>query len=150
MTIERMKEIRDAFKVIGSISDEELKGLLELGGVKKEEKPKDIDYQITILLRKLGVPTEIDGYANLKLAIEYVFKAQKKVLFTKELYPFIAMRNKTKPQGVERSIKTVISNIWQNQYNSKKLREIFGYSGKNNTPSNSRFISGIVEYLKMN
>jgi len=105
-----------------------------------------LDSNITRVLHMLGIPPNLSGYRFLKEAIKIsvtddsIFKS-----VTKFLYPSVAESCQSSPQKVERSIRNAIDRAWK--YDSNSLREqLFGYL--NCKPSNSQFISTIVEGIK--
>jgi len=105
-----------------------------------------LEADIARCLHKLAIPPNLSGYRFLKEAIklsvkdENIFKS-----VTKLLYPKIADNCFSSSQKVERSIRNAIEHAWKNQTNDFR-EHLFGYL--NCKPSNSQFISTIVESIK--
>lgn len=105
-----------------------------------------LESEISRVLHRLAIPANLSGYRFLKEAIKLsiidgdLFKS-----VTKFLYPKVAEIFSSSSQKVERSIRNAIECAWKKD--SNPLREqLFGYmEGK---PSNSQFISTIVEGIK--
>lgn len=105
-----------------------------------------LESEISRNLHRLGIPPNLSGYRYLKEAIKLSIKDSnvfKSV--TKLLYPQVAEIYASSSQKVERSIRNAIDCAWKNE--SNQLREqLFSFSeGK---PSNSQFISTVVEEIK--
>lgn len=105
-----------------------------------------LESEISRILHRLAVPPNLSGYRYLKEAIKLSFKDAKVFnSVTKLLYPQVAQIYSSSSQKVERSIRNAVDSAWKNE--SNQLREqLFSYSdGK---PSNSQFISTVVEAIK--
>lgn len=109
--------------------------------------------RVVKLLQEIGVPAHIRGYEYLKEAIilEITHPEEKYIRsVTKKLYPDIAQKLDTTSSRVERAIRHAIE-VAYNRGNIVKLEEIFGYTVDPNKgkPTNSEFISMLVEHLKL-
>lgn len=102
-------------------------------------------------LVNLGVPTEMRGYKYLKAAVmlclqngEYIHST------TQKLYPEIANQYATTPAAVERNIRRAIEHVCRSTPR-KVLKEYFGniWNVQGDRLTNRKFISGLVEYIKM-
>lgn len=151
------EKLEEAIRILRSISLEEFSG--------NENSNKEIknnvdsfkfkeNHEIVIfqLLRDIGIPSNVKGYACINLAIKICLEDPEKIyLITKKLYPEIAKKTNASPSRVERAIRHAIE-IACERGNVKTHEKIFGYSisSKKGKPTNSEFISGIVEYIKLN
>lgn len=151
ITQERMQEVRNAFRVLGSLTDEELKFFtrviyLTKGDSYKTIQPKERTYEdVTEIIHKLGIKPNIKGYDYLRSAIIYYMKAEKKdkVSLTKELYPAVAAEYNSTISRVERAIRHAIQTVYRNG-NLDILCEI---SGSSEMLTNGEAIACIAEYL---
>jgi Response regulators consisting of a CheY-like receiver domain and a winged-helix DNA-binding domain len=105
-----------------------------------------LESEISKILHRLAVPPNLSGYRYLKEAIKLSIKDSSVFnSVTKLLYPKVAQIYSSSSQKVERSIRNAIDSAWKIE--SNELRDqLFSYSdGK---PSNSQFISTVVEGIK--
>ena len=108
----------------------------------------DIHAQILHHLHLLNVPTHLDGYRQLCLALP-LFLENPNQFLTKELYPEVAKRSGCKDgRSVEHSIRKAIYAAWKHRDNAN-WRKYFplGPQGKIPCPSNKVFICRLVEIL---
>lgn len=100
-------------------------------------------------LRLLNMPTHLDGYRQLCLALP-LFAENPQQLLTKELYPAVAQLCRC-PDGraVEHSIRKAIQAAWQHRDNAiwRKYFSI-GSHGKIPCPTNKEFICRLAELLR--
>jgi two-component system response regulator (stage 0 sporulation protein A) len=109
--------------------------------------------EIVELLRRVGVPAHVKGYAYLKDALDICW-ADKSYLggITKRLYPAIAKREDATPSRVERAIRRAIEAGFRSDDHSDAYKSLFGYSSLNvghRQPTNSEFIATLVEQLNI-
>lgn len=103
---------------------------------------------IPALLRELGISANLKGYRHLCRAIEIAVEDPSATVgITKTLYPVLAREADTKPDRVERNIRTAINAVWKNATPEMRAR-YFGASGVAK-PSNSRFIEVIARLLRL-
>lgn len=108
--------------------------------------------EVTEILHELGLPAHIKGYYYLRESILLAVDDPNMLTsITKFLYPEIAHNNNSSPASVERAMRHAIEVAWR-RGNIDILTQYFGYSisylkGK---PTNSQFISTIVDYLRIN
>lgn len=140
--------VDDLLCVIAKAMDEKSIKKIENEGVKNTSK--DIEYEITQILKEIGVPAHIVGYDFLRIGITYIWK-HGRCSMTKTLYPSIAKEQKTTPTRVERAIRHAIEVAWD-RGKTKVFEEYFGYSvnPSRGKPTNSEFIYMIVDYLNYN
>lgn len=124
-----------------------------LYGVENKLVKFDICLQenITDILYKLGMPTNIKGYRYLKDAISMVVENVDLLnSITKELYPQIAIKNNTIASRVERAIRHAIEVTCQ-KGQLKFINDMFGYTISSNKgkPTNSEFIARIADKIRL-
>ena len=110
-----------------------------------------LEYDVTKILREIGIPSHIKGYRYLKEAImELYYNSNYLGQITKTLYPEIARRNNSSTAKVERAIRHAIEAAWD-RGNVESLDSIFGYtiSSDKAKPTNSEFIALIADKLKL-
>lgn len=111
----------------------------------------NISVKIARMLRELGVPCNVRGYAYLKTAIEYVYENSEAIhRITKELYPAVAKLYNTTASRVERCIRLAVELCFDNS-STEVLRYFFGnqisyHKGK---VTNSAFIACLVEHIHL-
>jgi two-component system, response regulator, stage 0 sporulation protein A len=117
----------------------------------ENHKMKDLDIDITNIIRKVGIPVHIKGYQYLRHGITMVVENMDILgAITKELYPAIAKKNNTTPTRVERAMRHAIEVAW-NKGDIETINSLFGYTVHNNKgkPTNSEFIALIADKLKL-
>ena len=112
---------------------------------------KELQYNITVLLHSLGVPSHIKGYEYIREGIGLMY-ANPNMLgaITKEMYPEIAVKFNTTSSRVERAIRHAIEVSW-NRGDYDLMEEIFGHSVDFDRakPTNSEFIATIADKLRL-
>ena len=108
-------------------------------------KQKITEKEISDFLKSIGIPTNILGFKYLKTAIVIVLENPFATLVTKEIYPEIAKKYKTRSSCVERNIRTAIKHFFDNA-DSEIYDKLFRKS-RTKMPSNSEFISTVVDYI---
>ena len=112
---------------------------------------KKLQYNITVLLHSLGVPSHIKGYEYIREGIGLMY-ANPSMLgaITKEMYPEIAVKFNTTSSRVERAIRHAIEVSW-NRGDYDLMEEIFGHSVDFDRakPTNSEFIATIADKLRL-
>jgi two-component system response regulator (stage 0 sporulation protein A) len=112
---------------------------------------KELDTTITAIIKEIGVPAHIKGYAFLREAIQMVY-SDVDVLgsVTKVLYPEIAKKYSTTPSRVERAIRHAIEVAW-NRGNYDVISKMFGYTVHHlkSKPTNSEFIAMIADKIRL-
>lgn len=118
------------------MSDAQVKGDLSVG------------VQITQILRKMGIPANINGYHYLRSAIGLVYDRACRESMTQVIYPELAEMYSTTPAAVERSMRHALK-IACARGNSDVLVEYFAYTiiHKKKCPSNGEFVSVIADSL---
>ena len=99
-------------------------------------------------LHLLNVPTHLDGYRQLCIALP-MFAGNPRLLLTKELYPEVAKRCGCQDgRAVEHSIRKAIQAAWR-QRDNVTWRKYFSCSSRShaNCPTNKEFICRLAEIL---
>ena len=140
--------------------------ILQCGGKKVEKqkrvsilqgsKPQKLDQRqldatITAIIKEIGVPAHIKGYAYLREAIQMVYLDVELLgSITKVLYPDIAKKFDTTPSRVERAIRHAIEVAW-NRGNYESISKMFGYTVHHlkSKPTNSEFIAMIADKIRI-
>jgi len=110
-----------------------------------------LDTTITAIIKEIGVPAHIKGYAYLREAIQMVYiDIELLGSVTKILYPEIAKKFTTTPSRVERAIRHAIEVAW-NRGNYESISEMFGYTVHHlkSKPTNSEFIAMIADKIRI-
>lgn len=112
---------------------------------------KSLDKTITAIIKEIGVPAHIKGYAFLREAIQMVYiDVDLLGSVTKVLYPDIATKYNTTPSRVERAIRHAIEVAW-NRGNYEVISKMFGYTVHHlkSKPTNSEFIAMIADKIRL-
>ena len=149
-SIQGREELR--IEIIITKSDDK-KGNLEIKDltVKSSNNNDLIEKRVTETLRELGVPVHLEGYGYIRNAIIIgINNPQILKNITKGLYPEIARINQTTSSKVERAVRYAIENSWKKDANRGLKRTLFQTSidEKKDKPTNSHYISTIVDYIK--
>lgn len=110
-----------------------------------------IEYEITEVLHKVGVPAHIKGYYYLR---EAIFLAIKDVTYlnqvTKRLYPEVAEKHDTTSSRVERAIRHSIEVAWE-RGDVEAIEYYFGGTINNlrGKPTNSEFIALVADSVRL-
>src|SRR5699024_10991718 len=119
--------------------------------VKKEQKKKDLEANITNIIHEIGVPAHIKGYMYLREAITMVYNDIELLgPITKVLYPDIAKNYNTTASRVERAIRHAIEVAWT-RGNIESISALFGYTVNISKakPTNSEFIAIVADRLRL-
>jgi two-component system response regulator (stage 0 sporulation protein A) len=139
--------------------------IFQISGTQKQSKPivqksvevdaaisqRVLDTTITSIIKEIGVPAHIKGYAFLREAIQMVYTDVDLLgSVTKVLYPDIAEKYKTTPSRVERAIRHAIEVAW-NRGNYDVISKTFGYTVHHlkSKPTNSEFIAMIADKIRL-
>lgn len=110
---------------------------------------KNLEMQVTEILKAIGVPAHIMGYRYSREAIILCVKDRKLMdAITTRLYPAVAVEHGTIPHRVERAIRHAIEVAWRHG-DLETINELFGnavHSDKGK-PTNSQFIATIVDKI---
>ena len=128
--------------------------LIAEGGMDFNQQPgvdykNVIDRETTVLLGSLGLKHGRLGFKYARLVIVEMFKCKNSLTLSK-LYDKIAREYNTRPNCVERSIRSAIETTWTNG-NMSKIDELFGYSVKEEKgkPTNKEFLCAVYELLRL-
>ncbi|MFQ9591007.1 MAG: sporulation initiation factor Spo0A C-terminal domain-containing protein [Ruminococcus sp.] len=96
-------------------------------------------------IRKLGATSKYKGYYFVAEAIRMTMEFQERPMkITKDIYPKLAKKFKSKPSNIEHDIRTIVNVCWENH--RERLEEIAGYPLEYR-PTNSEFVDMIAFYL---
>jgi len=100
-------------------------------------------------LTDLGIPTDKVGFYFLTDAVAYLSHNDiQTASLTKDIYPFVANKNKTSPANVERGLRYIVDFLW-NRSDEVFLEKIYGRAFKKNRPTNGEFIFRIYEKTRV-
>ena len=98
-------------------------------------------------IRKLGASTKYKGYYFVAEAIKMTMEFQDRPMkITKDIYPLLAKKYRSKPSNVEHDIRTIVNVCCENH--RERLEQIAGYPLEYR-PTNSEFVDMIAFYLEM-
>ncbi|MBE5951707.1 MAG: hypothetical protein E7260_08975 [Lachnospiraceae bacterium] len=103
------------------------------------------EIQTIDILNQLGANKKYKGYTYIISSILYINERSEMPVLTKMLYVDIAKKYNTSAQCVEKNIRKVIENIWENKHNEPLKKSIFG-EYQNTRPSNSEFLLSLHQY----
>ena len=109
------------------------------------------DVQLSKLLKKLGIPVNLNGYNYIRYALLICCENPSiMVNITKTLYPAIAKKFNINYNQAERSIRYAIHYSWNNTSHDF-IEKVFGFTiAHEKCPSNSKYLSTILDYIKLN
>lgn len=117
----------------------------------REQQQALISTQAADIIRSLGIPPNLKGFAYLREAVTLAVQSPDLVSYmTTKLYPMIAQRMQTTPEKVERAIRHAIERAWTRGEIATNY-ELFAYSidiskGK---PTNSLFIARVADHVRL-
>lgn len=112
-----------------------------------------LNFFISSLLLSIGAGTNLLGYSYLKDGIIVIMKKQGRVKsIIKDVYEEIAIQNNSSVSKVERSIRTLINSIWNNNRLNVlnqffDVKDVFRPQEK---PTNNQLMSVIANRLLQN
>jgi two-component system response regulator (stage 0 sporulation protein A) len=112
---------------------------------------KVLDTTITAIIKEIGVPAHIKGYAFIREAIQMVYTDVDLLgSVTKVLYPEIAKKYNTTASRVERAIRHAIEVAW-NRGNYDVISKMFGYTVHHlkSKTTNSEYIAMIADKIRL-
>jgi two-component system response regulator (stage 0 sporulation protein A) len=121
------------------------------GSQPQQMDQRQLDATITGIIKEIGVPAHIKGYAYLREAIQMVYMDVELLgSITKILYPDIAKKFDTTSSRVERAIRHAIEVAW-NRGNYESISKMFGYTVHHlkSKPTNSEFIAMIADKIRI-
>ncbi|MEW6545657.1 MAG: sporulation transcription factor Spo0A [Bacillota bacterium] len=116
-----------------------------------QARARNLDAEVTSVIREVGIPAHIRGYSYLRDAILMVIEDMELInAVTKSLYPAIAQKYRTTPSRVERAIRHAIEVAW-NRGNLEAIEEMFGYtvSRDKGKPTNAQFIAMVADRMRV-
>lgn len=110
----------------------------------------NIEYCISELLKKLGIPVHIKGYRYIRQAILLMLLNDKRnALLTKSIYPEVAEIMDTSSSKVERAIRHAIECAFKDKHTAL-FDKLFKYSihVAKDKPTNGEFLVTLHDYCK--
>ncbi|MGN0641538.1 MAG: sporulation initiation factor Spo0A C-terminal domain-containing protein [Huintestinicola sp.] len=113
----------------------------------------DVERTVTEVIQKIGIPANVKGYRYLRNAVMLALDDMSILdSVTKQLYPTVAMNNRTTPTRVERAIRHAITTAWDRgdgdvEFIEKRLGCKINFSGMR--PTNSELIALISDCLRL-
>ena len=105
-----------------------------------------IDYEITYLIRSLGIGATYRGYRYLSYGIKLCLEDEDYLLYvSKLLYPQIAKYYCTSTYSVERDLRTVINVCWER--GNRPLLQKIAMRPLNTRPTSGEFLDILVAHL---
>lgn len=93
-------------------------------------------------IRRLGATSKYKGYYFVAEAIHMTMEFQERPMkITKDIYPKLAKKFKSKPSNIEHDIRTIVNVCWENH--RERLEKIAGYPLEYR-PTNSEFVDMIA------
>lgn len=141
---------QDAAKLLKSLYDSTLAKSGETE-TKPVQKAISKELRVSELLLELGIPTNLLGYTYLKEAVLICWEDPSvSKAITGVLYPKIAEKFNTNNSRTERAIRHAIEKAWDYKISFAQTKKVnFVCSPNKGKPTNSEFISAVVEYLRL-
>lgn len=111
----------------------------------------NIEYVVTDIIHRIGIPAHIKGYHYLRTAIILSVNDDEMLnSITKLLYPTVAQKYSTTSSRVERAIRHAIEIAWD-RGDVDVLNSLFGYTihTSRGKPTNSEFIALIADKIRL-
>lgn len=127
------------------------------GVYRNSEPPKSefddtaLEFDVTEIIHRVGIPAHIKGYQYLRTAIILCVKDDEMInSITKQLYPTVAKLYQTTSSRVERAIRHAIEIAWD-RGDIDVLTKLFSYTvhTSRGKPTNSEFIALIADHLRL-
>ena len=112
---------------------------------------KDLEVEVTRIMREIGIPANIKGYQFIRNAVMLAVTDRDIInSITKQLYPTIAKEYNSTPTRVERAIRHAIEVTWS-RGQLDAINSLFGYTINLNKgkPTNSEFIAMVSDKLRL-
>lgn len=141
---ELIEKIHEIFSMLNGKS-------IDLAALEGASEEFDLEYEITDLILRLGIPAHIKGYRFVRYAIMLCAENPDMINYvTDELYPTIAKEFSTTTSRVERAIRHSIELAWD-RGDVDMLNSYFGYTVKSSKgkPTNSEFIALIADKIRI-
>ncbi len=128
-----------------------LKGYKKMNVPQMHKELANLEYVVTDMIHRIGIPAHIKGYHYLRTAIILSINDSEMInSVTKLLYPTVAQRYSTTSSRVERAIRHAIEIAWD-RGDVDVLNSLFGYTihTSRGKPTNSEFIALIADKLRL-
>ena len=113
--------------------------------------PEDHQMQAARMLNRLGVPSNLLGYAYLRSALTLLLgMSAAGVGLSRMVYPQVAEEYHVTPRSVERAMRHAIAQMWQ-RGGDEGYRRTLGRLGSiaGDRPTNSEFLAQVTECIQM-
>lgn len=119
-----------------------------------KKNDNDIGLRISSIMKDIGVPLNLIGYNYIKLAILQTINLksqpdfQKNLLFTKDVYPYVASLVGKTGKHIQQNIRNTITITWQ-RGGQDFINSIFGYTINytKGRPTNTEFICMMTDKI---
>lgn len=119
-----------------------------------KKNDNDIGLRISSIMKDIGVPLNLIGYNYIKLAILQTINLksqpdfQKNLLFTKDVYPYVASLVGKTGKHIQQNIRNTITRTWQ-RGGQDFINSIFGYTINytKGRPTNTEFICMMTDKI---
>lgn len=152
---ERIQQLYGRYHRVQPTASKEPAAALERADAGKREQKNapafTLEAKVTAEIRALGIPAHIKGYQYIREGIILALEDEDMLDYiTKFLYPTIAKKYNTTAGSVERAIRHAIGVAWE-RGNREAIIELYGYAycDKQERPTNSEFLSLIVDKLRL-
>ena len=128
-----------------------LNGYKSLSVPEMHRELTNLEYVVTDMIHRIGIPAHIKGYHYLRTAILLSVNDDEMInSVTKLLYPTVAQKYGTTSSRVERAIRHAIEIAWD-RGDVDELNALFGYTihTSRGKPTNSEFIALIADKLRL-
>ena len=116
-----------------------------------ENETESLEKIVTSLMLQLGIPANVSGYQYIRKAILLVIQDEKlKKNVTKGLYLEIANKCDSTPSRVERAMRYAIETSFERIESFEIADKVFGNSRSKFKPTNTAYISAVVDYVLQN
>ena len=147
MILTRIKQVKGSYKYKNAI----INNRESICKKEVENIENNLEWQVTEIIHKIGVPPHIKGYQYLRDGIIMSVKDNQMLhSVTKILYPAIAKMHNTTSIRVERAIRNAILVAW-NRGTMDMKEEVFGYivNRDKRKPTNSEFMAVVTDKIKI-
>jgi len=141
MVLARIKQIKGSYKYKNIIHNNPA----NISKKEVETIENNLEWGVTDMIHKIGVPPHIKGFQYLRDAIIMSVNDERFLhSITKLLYPSIAQLHDTTSSRVERAIRNAIVAAWD-RGKTDMNDELFGYL----KPTNSEFMAVITDRIRL-
>ena len=140
-----------SYENICTTAHEMLNGIIIPTTQPHKEVTVNVENEISVFLKSLGMPAHLDGYKYIRSALLYTINDPGIISpITKKLYPALAEKYNTTKNCIERAMRHAIEVSWQ-RGNKKLLSDIFGYCRDSviSRPTNAEYIAMTADDMRI-